>query len=143
MLPHTNIRSQAGTKEKGKENKGNERKKKKKRRKQKKIKKWRQTSNTYALPLLVQRMDVGWNFNNLVTTAFYSELIMEGLSSKNCLDTILNPFHSRKGTSYLPVWQMLPSFEFVSNSSVILSSGNILLLNLPFFRDSSNILTQG
>jgi hypothetical protein len=36
VLPHTNIRSQAGIKEKGKENKGNERKRKKRRRKQKK-----------------------------------------------------------------------------------------------------------
>jgi len=36
VLPHTKIRSQARTKEKGKENKGNERKRKKWRRKQKK-----------------------------------------------------------------------------------------------------------
>jgi len=36
LLPHTKIRSQAGTKENRKENKGNERKRKKWRRKQKK-----------------------------------------------------------------------------------------------------------
>jgi predicted GIY-YIG superfamily endonuclease len=55
------IQSQAGTKEKGKENKQNERKMKKWRRKQKKkeIKKRMQTSNTNALPLMVQCKDVG------------------------------------------------------------------------------------
>lgn len=105
VLPHTKIRSQAGTKEKGKENKGNESKRKKWRRKQTKITKWWQISNTYALPLLMQWQDIGWNFNNLVKTAFYSALTMEGLSSKNCLDSILNPYHSRKGTLYLPAWQ--------------------------------------
>ena len=103
VLPHPKIISQAGTKEMRKQRKWKERKKWK--RKQKKPRKVGRLKNTKALPLLVWCKDVGSNFNNLWTIAAYSVLTMVGLRSKNCLNTIPNPYHSRKGTLHLPVWQ--------------------------------------